>query len=174
MFHAFAKHVFVQYASLVQYRHFNKSILNRDPCGTIHYCCNTSSSTLVESRNCGSPQPKPAHYCPCEQLVWFIKRFPHYALQRHRESKEEGAVGGREDDASLWFSLSVPEVKYDWLVHSWVDMPPLQLKPVNSMCTDWVEWRVKPVVTATWQILWLAGQATARVGQERYEHYYWN
>lgn len=42
-------------------------------------------------------------------------------------------------------------------------MPSLQLISVNSMCTDWAERRVKPVVTATWQILWLAGQATAQV-----------
>ena len=68
--------------------------------------------------------------------------------------KEEGTVGGRDDDhdGRLWFSPSVLEVKYDWLVHSWVDMPSLQLQPVNSMCTDWAEWRVKAVVTATWEM----------------------
>ena len=84
-----------------------------------------------------------------------------------QKAKKAAAVGGREggrvDDGRLWFGRSVLEVKYDWLVHSWADMPPLQLKSVNSMCTDWAEWRVKPVVTATWQILWLAGQATAQV-----------
>lgn len=48
-------------------------------------------------------------------------------------------------------------------------MPSLQLKPVNSMCKDWAKGRAKPVVTATWQILWLAGQATVQVGLERYK-----
>lgn len=150
------------HASLVQRWPFNKNILNWDPSGTIHYCFNTSSSALVESRNCGSPQRRPAHYCPCEQLVWFIKHCPHCGLERPKKSKEQGAVGGREHDGRLWFSPGVPEVKYDWLVRSWVDMPSLQLKPVNSMCKDWAEGRIKPVVTATWQILWLAGQATVQ------------
>lgn len=125
-------------ASMVQRWPFNKSIFNRDPYGSIHYCSNTGSSTFVATRNCASPLPKPAHYCTCEQLVWFIKCFPHYVLKRRRQkTKDEGTAGESEDDGGLWFSPIVLEVKYDWLVHSWVDMPSLQMKPVNSMCTDW-------------------------------------
>lgn len=29
------------------------------------------------------------------------------------KAKEEGTVGGRDDDGRLWFSLSVLQVKYD-------------------------------------------------------------
>lgn len=43
----------------------------------------------------------------------------------------------------------------------------LQLKPVNSICADLSD--RKCVVTATWQILWLAGQAVAQVGFGRYK-----
>lgn len=92
------------------------------PRGSVRYGWNTSSCASLETEHCGSPRPKSAHYCPSEQLVWFIKCFPRSRAREASRQQNRAAIDGWM--AAVWGSRCVLQVKYDWLVCSWVNTCP--------------------------------------------------
>lgn len=62
--------------------------------------------------------------------------FSSLCARETQRQQREGTVEGRMDGWRELVAYCVLEVKYDWLAHSWVNMPAPQLKSVNPMCTD--------------------------------------